>query len=321
MEISFPVDQTLLWGLIGVVLTVVTFLITYIKTTGASEERRKTAIRECITVTFKTLVNEQVRADTSVLRDIVNSKAREHEVDIKEMPTIPMILEDVTTRLMENDFVPRDVKLSVMKTLSDLKEQTTERKPSEDLAFSAPRQLRIDALRDLASSLVASLSVASILSVFGGERFIPAVPAAVGVALVYYTLGYREKARQRKEKIASVGPAYESMIFSALKNLGLAVESTTDVGDKGFDLQLETTNGTIVLIEAKLVDYIGATTIRQFAGAIDAASRSGRKVYGVIITSGEATDQAKKVAKQLNIRLLENVRTERDLTITRLLGP
>jgi hypothetical protein len=194
------------------------------------------------------------------------------------------------------------------------------REPSEGLELSAPRQLRIDALRDLASSLVASLSVASILSVFGGERFIPAVPAAVGVALVYYTFRYREKTRQREEKIASVRPAYEAMIFSALKNLGLTVESKAGVGANRIDLQFETTNGTIVLIETKLVDYIGAGTIREFARAIHASSQSGRKVYGVIITSGEATDQAERVAKKFNIQLLENVRTERDLSIERLLG-
>ncbi len=95
---------------------------------------------------------------------------------------------------------------------------------------------------------------------------------------------------------------FEILICECFQRIGFKVMPTAGGADGGIDIKL-TMNGELYLIQCKQwrAYKVGVQPVREFYGVMAATGAVG----GYFVTSGEFTEEAKKFADGLNLRLMD----------------
>lgn len=303
-------------GLLGILLTIVTYVITERRTTGAAQERRKIAEKEVVELAYKLFVNDRALPDEEILRQIISSKAREHRVSAKRMPSLTMLMEDVTTKIVENDFIPAGAKKRTMQRIAVFQGRAARKEIPSEFKPDWRKQAQKDVLSDLSGSLVSTFGAAAVLSLMT-SLFSPAFPVALILTVYSFIRRYRARLRQRDQEVQVLGPAFEDTIRSAVGRLdGLAQLRRRIKSDAyEFDAMAETKKGVVIVVEAKVSDTrIEAEVVRDFSEKLDAWKgekkiRQAALVKGFIITNSQFSVDARAVAEKNGILLLDNIHT------------
>lgn len=89
----------------------------------AKKERRKNAFKEAIAICLRTFIQNQINPTPSQLEELLQSKAREHSVERRNLPSVSVLLGDVQSRILELEFIPRDTKERVLEEIGNLRQQ------------------------------------------------------------------------------------------------------------------------------------------------------------------------------------------------------
>lgn len=194
--------ESLILTIVSIIIGLVTFYLSYRWTVTAKKERRKTACREVVSITMRTLVHNQIKPTPSLFEDLIRSKARECEVKRESLPSLSVFLEDIQSKILENEFIPHDTKENLLKEIGNLQNSVKKTQPEETAVES-------EIIGILGSSLFAFMSVAVLIlfvvylasEAFGAVELPPqsvlmtigiSVVSIIAAALGYWSVGRKE---------------------------------------------------------------------------------------------------------------------------------
>lgn len=152
----------------------------------AKKERRKRACKEIVSICMRTLVQNQIKTDSSMFEDLIRSKARECEVERESLPSLSVFLEDIQSKVLETEFIPHDTKENLLKEIGSLQDSVKGVQPTEMIVESKSFGI-------LGSSLFAIMAVAvlTLLAVYSSSTIFNAIElplenvfTAIGISLL-----------------------------------------------------------------------------------------------------------------------------------------
>ena len=137
--------SSLLLGLFGIIVSVVTFIFTYKQTIGARVERAKNVVNEVNKILYRNLILEKFIPTLEELNRILSSKILEHKIKESDLPAEIDFLNTLYTRLVEDELIDirrknklilkidEKIKTEIKKLLSE--EPVEEKKEKEETFF------------------------------------------------------------------------------------------------------------------------------------------------------------------------------------------
>ena len=196
--------------IITTAIGIITFFISYRWTVTASKERKKNAYKEIVSVCVRALVQGKFNPTCSVLEDVIKSKAREHEVELEKLPSVSVLLEDVTSKILENEFIPNDTKQNLLDYIAEIRKGMVEKKET-----LVEEESETNVIVENALFAFMTLSVLTLVIVIAGissgltittSSVIMSLLGAI-LALIATTLGLSSKEQKRKKKSKTTGKA------------------------------------------------------------------------------------------------------------------
>lgn len=93
---------------LGIVVSVLLFLLGYRQTVGARKERIKSANEKIIDTILKRIILESYTPQKKDIKRLIEGKARDYKVKIKDLLSIDQIFNTLYTRIFENDLISKD---------------------------------------------------------------------------------------------------------------------------------------------------------------------------------------------------------------------
>ena len=103
-------DPNLVIGILGIILTIITFYVTYKQTIGATIERKAAARRDIVSAISRLIAHNQLDLNLDIIQGLIRSKAREFNLNFESMPNPIAIFEDAMTKFIENEFMSQETK-------------------------------------------------------------------------------------------------------------------------------------------------------------------------------------------------------------------
>ena len=88
-----------------------------------------------------------------MFEDLIRSKARECEVERESLPSLSVFLEDIQSKVLETEYIPRDTKENLLKEIGSLQDSVKKVQPTKMIVES-------ESFGILGSSLFAVMAVA-----------------------------------------------------------------------------------------------------------------------------------------------------------------
>jgi hypothetical protein len=315
---------------IGVVVALATFGIVDWRTRTARGQRTRHAHEDVVTAIAKILAQGQARVDLPVIESLLKTKAREYDVNLSINDELPKIVEDLAARFTESEFIPPKTRQTLLKKAFALQGLGESRRPTlkeavadwEESSRLAAGHSRRSTLLSAAVSLLAAIVTLAIIAAFIRADVIGLLPGYTGgicaaiAAAVVFSLYQASRATRSKEArtLADIHRIFEEMVLDVLsktmpeaivqRNVRIetgrySVEVDFIINVNGITLPIKLKHG---LVRPQTVAVMAAVTNKL------ATER------GMIITSTQMSDQAKKLAMPKNITLLEGVMSAEDLT-------
>ena len=305
-------------GVIGVVVSLVTFYLTYRLTIGARKERGKNAYREIISIMTRFLSQTKINPTLDVIQGLTRSKAREHNVNMVSIPSLPAIFEDLITKFIENEFISPDTKNNIISRVKLLQNELETKEARERMIVETPEVPKILTILILAAVTIAPMSFALLLMVQTGfiyyiARNMYIIMIAVVFLVVagsFYIKASREKEEKEAESTAYISPIFENLIFSALKRhlpegnieKGVVLKKGRQVD---FVLQI---NDEKIPMAVKFRD-VKLGTVQQIS---DYKKQLGAK-KAILITNSSVAKIVRKSADAKNIIIIDDINSEEDI--------
>ena len=156
---------------IGVVVSLVLFLLTYRQTIGARRERARAARDELMRVVLKRVLLEGFNPTPAELTDLTQAKARERNVHVSDLLSPTELLVDVQGAVFGNDFISEDIRTVVLGRLRAAASQAREAElaTDQDPASTAPSQQNQGQQRLLAVAAALISIVGALVSIVPGS--------------------------------------------------------------------------------------------------------------------------------------------------------
>ena len=294
-------------GILGIAVSVGLFLLGYRQTIGAKKERVRAGNSEIEKILVRRIVLEGYTPSASDIGRIIDGKARDFRVHPPDLLSESQLLNNIFTRVIETDFIPRDQREEVLDRLFRVMAQA-EDQPISDRAgedFESPAR----------SSRIATIAMAlmgTVASIIGGtfaalpeirevdSKTTELVGLAVGTAVVSLTIIvfmislYRIRERQQEEPSKAVAISeymdFENNVVKALTQAGVEVQFAGP-HDQGFDLIVEH-KGRRILVELRgwkrsVSPRMVGMVLNRLAEALPYAEGS----EGVLVTRGYVPDR------------------------------
>ena len=313
------IDTNLALGIIGIAVTLLTSYLLYRGTAGAAKERAKTARKEILHSFLKAFVHDELEPKLDLANSLIRSKAREHEVNLGSLPTVPIFVEDLIASVAENDFISVEEKRNLLAKLESFQRGLVERPRSIVLPTateSIGRERLLVGLEVLISMAAGIAVVVSVLysgsfAINGLTQILPAIAvvSVTAVTAALYTYGRSRIEREDTLKATEVtytGPAFEAMVREAIKELGPSVSILAGPqSHEAFDFVVDGPTGRYVL-EAKYTRHpLGVESVRNIIGAMyESKIEKGRII---LVTNNTPTGNALDSAQKAGIIVIANV--------------
>ena len=256
-------------GILGIAVSIGLFLFGYRQTIGAKKERIRSANDDIEKILVRRIVLENFIPQVEELRRLIGTKARDFRARPADMLSESQLIENIFTRIVESDFIPREQREDVLGRLAPAieeaeKEPLGEQSLDEVLSRDASQRTASWALGVLAVVASSTGAVFVALPKIGGidaklSEALPAVIVAgtislviIGFIIVLYRIRERQQEGPSKSTAISESVKFEREVFKACRRAGLAPTQIILGGskDRGYDFIIEP-KGRKVLIEVK----------------------------------------------------------------------
>lgn len=313
----------LLIGLAGILISLLVFMISYRRTIGSRKERIKAANRETVTILARTIANSQMGVDEQMVQGVIRSKAREHNASVGDLNNMFIILEDVMTKYIENEFISEDVKNKLVEKVKGLLAEKKEPETRIDVISDLSK----DRLRILMSTFSAMIAMVTVLVVYFGVTklefslktefpisLLLTMSASIVVAtlMAFTTLALDRQKRIRNETIYR-GPMLKEIVLSTLReyfNKSDIEQELLFFDGKRIDFVVKKEDENIpVKVKYMLDSKSLPRAIKELQEFI--ARLKAKK--GLLIINTLASEKDKKTAVDSNIIIIENALSKKDI--------
>lgn len=252
-------------GAVGILVSIVLFLVGYRRTVGAQRERIRSANVEVEKIVIRQVVLEGYTPSRTDVARLMQGKARDFRVDENEMLSDAQLLNTVYTRIVESDLIPTDQREDILGRILPVLAESEASPIGEEEARSAM------ASRFLHTSTVLLAVLAGVASVVGGmvsvlpeiarasshlrELVVPALAtifASLGILsamIVFYRFRTSQESAGTKAGEVQRYVGFEFEVARALHKLGVTVRRAAPRDGADFILELPDKR---ILIEVKV---------------------------------------------------------------------
>jgi hypothetical protein len=276
---------------LGLLVSIVLFVVGYRQTIGARKERVRSANTSLARAVLRRLVLEQYEPSIADLNHLIDGKAREFQVRPADLAPPENILTELFSTVFDNDLISPDRRTEIERTLrralNELEQPPETEHPSDQSASAPSSFYRSAIVLAVMTALVGSAS--SLLpQVLRGELLdqrmllaaVGVFVASVGLIASILTL---RRAREEPGEIASTrgfghGAEFEARVAHALDKAGLAYRANVISPGGQADFLVATLRGEL-LLEVKA--WPSAVPISYQQRTLDQVSRL-KKAFGAI---------------------------------------
>lgn len=256
---------------IGIVVSILLFLLGYRQTIGARKERIRAANKAVQRALLRRLVLEDYQPQLKDMSRLIEGKSQDFLVSPADLFAEPQILSQIYSEIFDNDFIPAEKRDEIEHRLQQVFDELLGTKQPPDESLAVERKLRIVRDRMVASlAVVASLMGATTVMVYtitrakaltGGaaptwEALLPFVAVFVGSLAAVVAIAFIKRAREAPEDLvsrrttASDAADFENEVASLLVRFGVPFKIQPDIGPARPDFVADL-NGRQVAIEVK----------------------------------------------------------------------
>ena len=262
--IAFPV--------LGIAVSIVTFLLGYRSTIGARKERVRSGNDEIEKILVRRIVLEQFEPSPDEIVRIIDAMSRDFRIRPTDLLSEDQLLNNIYTRIVESDFIPREQRQEILERLGRTIDEMN-RSPSLEQSIEevVPQSFStritptaLPAMAAMAASATVAGTIFAVLPNFprGLQSLTEVLPllfatAAISLALIgFIVVTYRLRERQQEEpgKSATLSSHMEfpNEVFRILKDCVTEPNKRLQQSryDKGYDFSFED-NGKKIIVEAK----------------------------------------------------------------------
>lgn len=311
----------LLW-IGGIFITLAVFFISYRKTIGAKKERVKSANKEIVAILARTIANPQVNIDRKAVQSVIRSKAREYNVAIDDLNDMFMVLEDVMTKYIENEFISEDVKNTLVEKTKELLKE----KEEEKVRVGRIPDISKDRLAILMSTTGAMIAMVTIIVSFGlikpGLSLKSGMPLSLiigmSATIIMATLtAFLKLALDRQKRIQNEaiyrGPMLEETVLSALEDYfkpGAIEQELLFMDGKRVDFVVNKESGKMP-VEVKYI--LDSKSLSRAIEQLKVFMERLKSNKGLLIVNTLVAEKDKNTAAQNNIIIIENALSKQDI--------
>lgn len=253
---------------LGILVSLVLFVIGYHQTIGAKKERARNANLSIHRAILRRMVLEEYAPLYSDITRLIDGKAREFQVSINDLRSEEQVLTSLFTEVFDSDLISPAQRVEIEKRLNACldKAEKESAKPSyaEYQQIKLERKTMIDNLAAMVLSASLLGAMASVLFKFIGTKTLEVewVFSAIGVLVtsiavltvlsVYRKTKETETSSSRRVELLH-GSVFESDIAKTLSRAGYSFIIEPQLGNLSPDFLVEI-NGKRVAIEAKAWD-------------------------------------------------------------------
>lgn len=309
-------------GVAGILITLLVFIIGYRKTIGARDERVKTANKDIALILARLIANPKVKVDKKTVEGIMRSKAREYNVSTEYLNDISIIIEDIVTKYIENEFMPEEIKNSLIEKARELlKEEKSEIRKTEfpDLARDKMRILMSTFTAMIAMIIVSIVSFGTMRPGLSHRAEFPtsllvamSLSLSIATVMAFIKLSLDKQKRIRNDAIYRA-PMLEEIVFSALGEYfsGSKIEKELLFMDgMKIDFVIERGNESVPVEVKYILDSKSLTRaieeLRIFIERLKAKK-------GLLLVNTLVTEKDNKLAAENNIIIIENAVSKKDI--------
>jgi hypothetical protein len=306
---------------LGIIVSVLLFLIGYRQTVGARKERVKSANDKLIETILRRIILEKYTPKRDEVKRLIEGKARDHKVRVKDLLSVDQILNTLYTRIFENDLISQNERDENLERFSALFEpDKKEIKQEVELTFEKARDknrkyfnLLIILLGTMSSvigvSVVSFDKLTSInfdsglnLSILGTM-----LASMAAVFTVYTFLRFKDSQESSEDPAGPKNPIkdhikFEKEIQNQLKKLNIDMVIPTS-RDQGFDF-IANIKGEKTAIEVKYWrSRPPFAYVRQVVARLNSSMEKSNIKQGIILTR-DTFDLGQRLRVSENIRIM-----------------
>lgn len=317
-------DPNLIIGILGIILTVLTFYVTYKQTIGANIERRAAVRRDIVSAVSRLMAHNQLDVTPDIIQGLIRSKAREFNINFENISNPIAILEDSMTKFIENEFMSQETKkelinrvLSVQQSCLDVNKIAEESK--EEDKEEIPFQILISTIVSLIIGFSSLGLLGTTFKTTNIFSFAGVLVTVISLTIILYLKILNERKKKSSENMVYSGKEFENFVYSTLVKYigerGNIKKNYSIISETGrmfeIDILLEFTDEKIP-IEIKYRKVTLPISSEAIFHLISYKNiLNAKKAF--IITNAQIADNAKILAEKNNITIIEKVRDSTDI--------
>jgi hypothetical protein len=239
---------------LGILVSVLLFLIGYRQTVGARKERVSSANEKLVETILRRIILEGYIPQRKDIGRIIEGKARDYKIRVKDILSIDQIINTLYTRIFENDLISKDEREANLEKFSiHFEHEKDLTKPEVEFAFSHSRDrnkkflnIIIISLGIMSSIIGVSLAYIDKLTLFNfNEPFNYTIVGSMlasllAISVSYIFLRFKDSQESSEDSAGSKKPLleyakFEREVQNQLKKLRIPYEIPSQP-DSGFNL-------------------------------------------------------------------------------------
>lgn len=286
---------------LGILVSVLLFLVGYRQTIGARKERIKSANEKLIETILRRLILEKYSPKKGDIQRLVEGKARDYKVRHKDLLSVDQVLNTIYTRIFENDLISqeqREDNVERLSSLFELDKKEVKREVEQNFDVNKYKNRKIFNLLVLILGLLSSIIGVSVVSLdklvkldteINSSVLFTMIGSFVATFTVYLFIKFKDNQESSEEVDLPRNPyrdyvKFEKEVVQQLKKLNTEIIIPNDKDD-GFDL-VAIINGKKVAIEIKYWRHRPPFSyLRQILAKLSEAMKNHGIKKGIIVTS------------------------------------
>ena len=309
-EIAMPIFplETVGLSVLGILVSILLFLIGYRKTVGAKRERINSANLEIEKILIRRIVQESFKPSANDISRLIEGKARDHRVKSGSLYSVAQVLNSIYTRIVETDFLPQGQREQILSIVLPIMQDVESRgyeHPNLDITLDRESQTKSFSdshptliLGFVAAAIGSTVAIAPQIADFSlsDAELLRTMAIAMGLSSVAILGAFqilKAKDAQGEASISSSSSALEKQIKferSVAKTLLDSKLQFVPAGpsDRGYDFVVTTNDDRKLLILSKM--WTGQRPMqftRKVASNLSLEVHQQGATEGIIVTKDE----------------------------------
>lgn len=301
-----------LLGILSILVSVVTFIITYRQTIGARKERAKNAAAEVRKLLYRNLIVEGSFPTLENLERILSAKVYEHSIKSTDLPDAADFIDFTYGRIVEDELIKSDQKEKlVQKVLGTLGSQAETSVSTIEFKTPIKKESWIT-IATAAFSIMIGLAVSMLVSakiqssdLFDSKYIIitafTILGAVLSIILAQSVLkskaGYNEPAssptRSLRQDYLSLENAVEKHLQAGKYQISKDVRISKRNPNYRIDIQAVKAEKEYLIELAVFRKFVPSAILRRYKDLATVAKKNNKQAKLILITKGQLTDSIK----------------------------